>query len=214
MIFMIFGHYFSSQFFDAKIANELYLEKVKPGNAERGRYQPKIVNKDDQKTILNEDDFNQHFRPINISVFKLMLEPLFRVICFPLCACNTCGCKKQRRLLHIAKKRFEKEMEVTHVLKKIRDSYDILKNLQRKEYREFLKYNRKRVIDISEKQKLDCSSSENCSSSSLDSDDAEKDKVKQNLTVDDMLKMSIIRGMAIPKEQKKATLDLIKRQRA
>lgn len=34
------------------------------------------------------------------------------------------------------------------LLKKIRDSYDLLKNLQKKQYRDFLQFNKKRVIDL------------------------------------------------------------------
>ena len=75
------------------------------------------------------------------------------------------------------------------LLSKIRDSYDLLKNMNNKTQREFLKFGKDRVID----PKVDSSSSSG-SSSDLSSSSDEKDK---HLNISDQLKISILRGMSL-----------------
>lgn len=89
------------------------------------------------------------FDKINISTFQLVVDPIFTMFCC-CSSCNLCGCSRQRRTLEQVDEKFSQEMEVTMLLKKVRDSYDLLKNAQKKQYRKYLKYNKKRVIELKE----------------------------------------------------------------
>ena len=61
----------------------------------------------------------------------------------------------------------------------MRDSYDILKNMNNKTQREYLNFNKARVIDL---QPQDGSGGSGCSSSDIGSSADEKDK---NLSLND-----------------------------
>ena len=58
----------------------------------------------------------------------------------------------------MAEDKFSEELDVAKLLMKLRDSYDLTKNMVKKEYRSLLAYQRGRVLDPDESD--DCSSSD------------------------------------------------------
>ena len=64
------------------------------------------------------------------------------------CLCKTAGFFQRPYILQQCEDKFTDELELTNLLTKIRDSYDMIKNLRTEEQKELLKYNEERVIDI------------------------------------------------------------------
>lgn len=50
-------------------------------------------------------------------------------------------------MLGIAEDKFSNELDIAKLLSKLRDSYDLTKNMVKKEYRSLLAYQRGRIID-------------------------------------------------------------------
>ena len=84
----------------------------------------------------------------------------------------------------------------------MRDSYDLLKNMNNKGQRDLLKYQRKRTIILK-----DDAYSTSSSSSDLSSSDDDKDT---HLNMSDQLKIAILRGMSLTPDQKKKFIDSVR----
>jgi len=110
--------------------------------------------------------------------------------------------KKQTRILETVEDRFLKELDVVQLLQKLRDSYDLLSKMQKKNQRSFLQYNRRRVI-------CHGSSSKSNSSSDVSSSDEERDK---GMNYNDQLKVAIIRGMHIEHTKKRSMIDKVRQK--
>ena len=52
------------------------------------------------------------------------------------------------KLLDKIEDRLNNELDLKNILSKIRDSYDVIKNLQKKKEQQLLKYNKGRVIQL------------------------------------------------------------------
>ena len=68
------------------------------------------------------------------------------------------------KILEKCEEKFTDEMEVTALLKKIRDSYDMLKNLHDPKYRSYLKYSKDRVIKLDSDESSDSDPSQKAAS--------------------------------------------------
>ena len=89
------------------------------------------------------------------------------------------------------------ELDITVLMKKVRDSYDIISNLVNREYRNLLTFNTKRVVYDR------CESSFSAPESSCDnfsnSDDGKKDK---NIGFKEHIRLGVIRGLDIDEEER------------
>jgi len=131
------------------------------------------------------------------------------VLVDPICRAFCCGkslfdatskCRKQTRLLQRAEARFGDELDIEHLITKLRDSYDLTRNMVKKDYRKLLAYNRGRVIDGRSNSDRELSS--DVSSSSEDETGKKKSGVKSEV------KLAVIRGMGLQtKEQKQRIKD-------
>ena len=131
------------------------------------------------------------FRKIKVSTFKLICDP------FVSCCCSTlCNLRKQKKLLEKVESRIAEELDVEILLKKIRDNHDMLKYLGSKNVLKLLDFNKRRVVGSS--------SSAESSESSNDEEDDFKQKMEK----------SIVKGIPLPKEDRKVLLAEIRRAKA
>lgn len=104
-------------------------------------------------------------------------------------------------------------MEVTALLKKIRDSHDMLKYLQDKKFQNYMKYSKERVIKIESDgtPDSDCDAVEDEDVSSAESQEdylysnfeANDTRETDTLTpIKNAIGYSIVRGMNIPRDEK------------
>lgn len=76
------------------------------------------------------------FEPIKTNTFVLLIDPILDSLFYgysPLHCCKRF--KNQAKTLEIVKGKLEEELDVIKMLNKIRDSYDIIKNLVNKDTR-------------------------------------------------------------------------------
>jgi hypothetical protein len=75
------------------------------------------------------------------------------------CGCSPFRCCKsfrdQNRALEKVEEKFIRELDAKVMLKKIRDSHDLLKNMIENDYLEYLRYHRERVVDLDEDSESD-----------------------------------------------------------
>ena len=108
--------------------------------------------------------------------------------------------RDQNRVLSQTESKFNNELELNKILKKVRDSYDMTKNMVSKPTRKMLNYNKRRVIDLDEKSSSSSTSSDNVSSTS--EEEEENLLGHSNLNIYQFLQLSVIRGMKIDPDQK------------
>jgi hypothetical protein len=84
------------------------------------------------------------------------------------------------------------------LLHKVRDSYDLIKNVLSKEYRSLLTFNKNRVIDLNSD-----TSSDSCDnvSSSVEEEDG---------TLSKSLRLAVLRGMSLNFQEKEKLKSLVK----
>lgn len=92
------------------------------------------------------------------------------------------------------------------ILNKIRDSHEILRNLQRKEDKALLKFTKDRVIDpeasVAKPKRYRDYDHNSTSDFSEPSDSETSDQDKAEMTLQDKIKRSIIKGIPISKQEK------------
>ena len=77
------------------------------------------------------------------------MDPIWAFIVFPFaCCCKKCGIFTRPKILEKCEQKFNSELEITALLGKIRDSYDMLKNLQDKKSQSLLKYGKESIINL------------------------------------------------------------------
>lgn len=100
MIFMIIGHYFSSQFLKAHLVKNYFRE------LRRNKYE--------------EDQTAKHL-PINFPMTHMVLEPIISLFIALFCFCKFCKrkCKPKRTQLLLDKgiEKIERHLEITKVLR-------------------------------------------------------------------------------------------------
>ena len=79
-------------------------------------------------------------------------------------------------MLEKVEEKFLAELDVKTMLHKIRDSYDLVTRMINKNYKDLLKYNRSRIVNV------DCTSASSSDITSSDDDDMER---QQKLGVND-----------------------------
>jgi len=137
MLFYMIGEYFSAKYLLKSIAETLYLKK----NDDSGNVMKKDLIQDievegGEQTIANM------FSKIEINSLYLLVDPFMKCFC-PLSK----QMKLQRKILEQVDKRFLEELDVILLLEKLRDSYDLLSNMNKKKNRDFLQFNKTRVIN-------------------------------------------------------------------
>ena len=139
MLFEFIGFYFSAMFLQARIAEKLYIRKR--SKEEYEKKMQKLRQNENRKTKGNNshEEVRHLFSKINFSSYQLITDPFWAWLCccFKRCRCcyNTCWCFRRIDVLAKVSEKFEQELDLVLILKKIRDSNDILKHLQHKDQR-------------------------------------------------------------------------------
>lgn len=80
-------------------------------------------------------NLSKMFQKIKFSPALVISDSIFGSLLAPFeCCCKNSGCFTRPKILEKCEEKFTDEMEVTALLKKIRDSHDMLKNLQDKKF--------------------------------------------------------------------------------
>jgi len=155
------------------------------------------------------------YKKLNFGTCYLLADPILGLFYWPLkcLVCKCCqGCRGVLRKKEEFKKceaKKEEELDVVNILQKLRDSYGMLRNLHDGVDKKLLDFNVDRVITLSETGEHELDYKEEAH---LDSDGFEYDQVQQannsKLKADLRLllakdtcaaiKLSVIRGMALP----------------
>ena len=134
------GSFFSSKFFSAHVADQLYIQKVKQKN----KQDKKSGKKDKKKNLSIQEYLDNNFKRINISTLQLLFDPITSyLICFKSC------CKQWERIKVLEKsdELFNQELNVRNLIDKLKSTYDLQKEFI-KQNDLYLKYNTSRVINI------------------------------------------------------------------
>ena len=77
------------------------------------------------------------------------MDPIIASLMFPFACCfEKWGIFSRPKILEKCEEKFNSELEITTILGKIRDSHDMLKNLQDKKFQTLLKYGKDRIINL------------------------------------------------------------------
>ena len=77
------------------------------------------------------------------------MDPIIASLMFPFACCfEKWGIFSRPKILEKCEEKFNSELEITTLLGKIRDSHDMLKNLQDKKFQTLLKYGKDRIINL------------------------------------------------------------------
>lgn len=99
----------------------------------------------------------------------------------------------------MASDKFSNELDIEKLLMKLRDSYDLTKNMVKKDYRELLAYQRGRVIDPSE--------------SDEESNEEQVAGADQELqAVNEFMKLAVVKGMVVDKTLKSKLREKIRKK--
>jgi 1-acyl-sn-glycerol-3-phosphate acyltransferase len=120
------------------------------------------------------------------------------------------SCRRQSRSLRKAEEKFSQELDIELLLMKLRDSYDLTKNMINKEYRNLLAYSKTRIIDPESSSSTGSSSDVTSSSESEDKDENSKKKTGFKQEV----KLAVVRGIKLKKDKKQEIKDQIKSKKA
>lgn len=101
------------------------------------------------------------------------------------------------------KERFVEELDTKVLLNKVRDSYELLRNLLHKEYFHLMQYHRKRVID-QDTPDIDLPSMDDVSSAHS------YEKQQKNLSFNDQMKLAVVRGLGVDIQTKTELKEIIK----
>ena len=147
----------------AAVAKKLYIRRKKSDQvykideiqkAEKTISKSSKNNKIEKVRKINE--LRSQFERIKINNFLLLIfDPIITSFC---CCCkksNLCGSFERLRLLTRASDKFGEELEVTNILNKLRNSYDIIKTLTEKQNSILLKFSKERVIELDETEDSD-----------------------------------------------------------
>lgn len=160
------------QFYKANIAEKLYIRKRtktemklrtrKPGvkGAVAKSFKEKKTDtesKPNVNTTLNESPLDSQqqarmlkvmFKKIRYDTLPLLMDPLISVFLFPWRNTNCLKPFIRQHVLEEASFRFNQEMDIVRIMRKVRDSNDILKYMVGTDDRALLKINKERVINI------------------------------------------------------------------
>ena len=108
--------------------------------------------------------------------------------------------RRLNKLLEMAEDKFSEELDVAQLLMKLRDSYDLTKNMVKKEYRGLLAYQRGRVLDPDKSDDDDESSPD--VSSVEEEEENETAGQKKKMTFADQMKLTVVRGIVLEQKEK------------
>ena len=143
------------------------------------------------KRQIRKNVFDNKFKEIKISAMEVLLDPLLAIIFCPFACCFS-SCRSFRNRTEILEKsaeRISQELDIIHLLHKIRLSNDLWNNLLGKRQKEMLKFQRSGVIDADH---LESSSSSHESSSSSD---GKENKFKQPTEFKQIFNEAILHGL-------------------
>ena len=86
---------------------------------------------------------------MKFSSFQSLCDPIF-ACCFPFDFCSTLGCRRRQQFISNCQDKWSEELDVINLLKKVRDSHVMLKNLKSKENKALIKYSKDRIVGISD----------------------------------------------------------------
>jgi len=116
-----------------------------------------------------------------------VIDPILRFFCCgwsPLH--NNKIFKRQKKSVEKAEERVVAELEVFRLLGKVRDSYDMTKNMIDKETRRMLTFSKQRIIDIDSQS--DTTSSDNVSDSKISMEEGSDTNQEEKLNANDFNK--------------------------
>ena len=90
-----------------------------------------------------------HFESINFNSIQVIFDPLISKLFLPFkCCLRRRFCYKREKVLNRCQEAYENELEITNLLRKVRDTHAMVANLQTRRDRELLKFSKDRVINI------------------------------------------------------------------
>ena len=209
IILYLFGEYFSSKLLSASIANSFYSQKIASKGKKSGLFEGGENSKqyeEDKKDVIQtqptmRSKIKEEFGPIEPSMIQVLTDPICRMFCCGQSLYDCCpSTRRQNRLLEMAEDKFSEELDVAQLLMKLRDSYDLTKNMVKKEYRGLLAYQRGRVLDP-EKSDDDDESSPDVSSVE-EEEENETAGQKKKMTFADQMKLTVVRGIVLEQNEK------------
>ena len=145
------------------------------------------------------------FAKIKFSHFSILIDPLISLLLFPWRYTNCCVSFSRQHVLDAANERFKAETDVSKMLRKIRDSNDILKYMVSSADKPLLKINRQRVINLEqdeEPRKLYMDADMNESDVSITDHYSDKADDGHHVLIKKEFSRSIIRGAGLPENDK------------
>jgi len=116
------------------------------------------------------------FTKFKFDVWNLVMDHYVTYWCWPFERCNLCKSFKRTKLLELVHDKFKKELDLVLMLKKIRDSHDILKHMHKKDDRQLLKFNKDRVVCLEEEEEKELREQEPATNKSNSNPSAPKDE--------------------------------------
>jgi hypothetical protein len=95
---------------------------------------------------VTEESLKEVFQEIKISTWNLFTDPVANLF-LPLRSCSSFACRKRARILETAAEKLSEELNIEHMLDKIKNSCNMLRQF---EDRELLRLTRDRVIKLYE----------------------------------------------------------------
>ena len=128
-----------------------------------------------------------------MSSIMVIIDPFLEVLCYPVEICfKDKFCFARSKLLKKADDKFQNELEVSNILGQLRTTNQMMKNLQTKDQKSFIKYNCDYVID-------------NLVSQTESEDESSEHENLDNPVIDEIKKAfrySVIKGMSVENELK------------
>ena len=197
-------------YFRASIASKLYLHKKsgcdknvhdhgnKKKNSRDKKYKEDPLDDQKEETVLDQ------FEPITLTSYTVyLLDPIIRAFCCGMSCFNCTRYKHQNELMECSDEKFSQELEVSTLLKKVRTSYAVIRNIISKKHRSLIDYHHDHLVCLDP----DSSHTER----SYESDgELGTGKDKDQNVVNRQFFQAIIKGLDIDKETKKKLVTMAK----
>lgn len=209
-ILAIFGNYMSSKMFQESLARSYYLRKKNDYEVAKDiELQELKSNLGQKKPNIKDTNIENFFERIQISTFKLFMDPIiqiFMVVCSKCKCCQRQGTLRRMKILEKCDDRFAQEIDLSQILKKLRIAYNLINRTQTREFKKLQKFNKRNVIKLTDSSdddtklpfRVDVMKSYFTTSS--DSDFMDKE---QKNPVLDMIQKNIVNGMPLSNYQRK-----------
>lgn len=145
----------------------------------------------------------------------MILDPIMMVLCCPLrnskCVKNR-GFYKRQASLQKCEDNFSAEMDIVNIFRKVRDSYSMLRYINKGNSKKYIKYNKNNVIYLSDSADSSCSSSDESQNnyfheSAIDIGEPSFKDVGNEESFKVAIENSIIRGLPLSQNKKQKLLN-------